>query len=247
MCAGWQKAAKHAPAVACGAPLTQPSGTPSSDALAEMKAFGFHSFWYPHLGHYIENFPQRLKDDPISARCLLPRRPPRRSAPRHHPGLTRELAARDFLARFCLLGPSSRRVCGHDFERKSAGGLTRGSVETYQMGFRHRNRIPAGFPRPASAAQLRRRLQAVVRLRWAKEYPANSPIASDHPTSPIPEYAVPPRPSVLEVRRATSDQGRIAIATQVEVITRNLIHREEPCFEHLHPLLLIDDAAVGIS
>jgi protein tyrosine phosphatase (PTP) superfamily phosphohydrolase (DUF442 family) len=40
-------------------------------ALAEMKAFGFHSFWYPHLGRYIENFPQRLKDDP-NLRALHP-------------------------------------------------------------------------------------------------------------------------------------------------------------------------------
>ncbi len=100
MCAGRQKAAKHALAVAkpasqqvaeflnllqadsrqkifvhChhGADRTgvmvaafrsaMQNWTPQQ-ALAEMKAFGFHSFWYPRLARYVENFPQRLNNDP---------------------------------------------------------------------------------------------------------------------------------------------------------------------------------------
>ena len=43
-----------------------------AQALAEMRAFHYHAFWFPHLGRYVANFPSRLVSDPQLAAFTRP-------------------------------------------------------------------------------------------------------------------------------------------------------------------------------
>jgi protein tyrosine/serine phosphatase len=45
----------------------------ADSAVAEMKAYHYHDFWFPQLEKYVEKFPQRLASDPaLAAAAALP-------------------------------------------------------------------------------------------------------------------------------------------------------------------------------
>jgi protein-tyrosine phosphatase len=49
-------------------------GWTADDAVREMKAYHFHSFWFTHLGRYVEKFPQQLASD-AALRSVVPTPP----------------------------------------------------------------------------------------------------------------------------------------------------------------------------